>query len=161
MYFLNIVIYLYFIILSQMKLSEKVWSLILWRIFYNALLSKLNKLKEETRYNIYKEKIIDKDKDEKEILKISINATAFMDDTTMISKNKIQLEKMIEICHQFFKINDIKANVSKYELIKINNTNEELFIEGKVIKKVNSEEGNCHLGIFFRHDNKRKIYKRK
>ncbi|GET50874.1 hypothetical protein GLOIN_2v1790647 [Rhizophagus irregularis DAOM 181602=DAOM 197198] len=118
-----------------MKLSEKVWSLILWRIFYNALLSKLNKLKEETRYNIYKEKIIDKDKDEKEILKISINATAFMDDTTMISKNKIQLEKMIEICHQFFKINDIKANVSKYELIKINNTNEELFIEGKVIKK--------------------------
>ncbi|PKC57488.1 hypothetical protein RhiirA1_446167 [Rhizophagus irregularis] len=42
----------------------------------------------------------------------------------------------------------VRANVSKYELIKINNTNEELFIEGKVIKKVNSEEGNCYLGIF-------------
>ncbi|PKC03282.1 hypothetical protein RhiirA5_423998 [Rhizophagus irregularis] len=82
-----------------MKLSEKVWSSILWRIFYNALLSKLNKLKEETGYNIYEEKIIDKDKDKKEILKISINATAFMDDTTMITKKETAI-------WEFFQLNE-------------------------------------------------------
>ncbi|EXX65920.1 hypothetical protein RirG_128680 [Rhizophagus irregularis DAOM 197198w] len=47
---------------------------------------------------------------------------------------------MIEICHQFFNINDIKANVSKYELIKINNDKEELLIKGESITKTNSEE---------------------
>uniref|UniRef100_U9T174 Endonuclease/exonuclease/phosphatase domain-containing protein n=1 Tax=Rhizophagus irregularis (strain DAOM 181602 / DAOM 197198 / MUCL 43194) TaxID=747089 RepID=U9T174_RHIID len=91
---------------------------------------------------------------------ISINVTAFMDDTTLISKNKEQLERMIEICHQFFNINDVKANVSKYELIKINNEKEDLIIEGEAIK-TNNEEGNRYLGIFFRHDNKREIYKKK
>ncbi|GET57596.1 hypothetical protein GLOIN_2v1790647 [Rhizophagus irregularis DAOM 181602=DAOM 197198] len=66
---------------------------------------------------------------------------AFMDDTTLISKNKIQLTKMIEICHQFFKINDIKANISKYELIKINDKEkEDLIIEGEKISKVNNEK---------------------
>lgn len=89
----------------------EVWSPLLWRIFYDALLTRLNEIKEETGYNFYEEKIIDKTKKEIEILEISINATAFMDDTMLISKNKIQLNKMIEICHQFFKINDIKANI--------------------------------------------------
>ncbi|PKY55306.1 hypothetical protein RhiirA4_427411 [Rhizophagus irregularis] len=118
-------------------------------------------MKEETGYNFYEEKIINKNKEEKEILDISINITAFMDDTTLISKNKKELEKMIEICHQFFNINDIKANVSKYELIKINNEKEDLIIEGESIKKTNSEEGNRYLGIFFRYDNKREVYKQK
>ncbi|GBC36383.2 hypothetical protein GLOIN_2v1824527 [Rhizophagus irregularis DAOM 181602=DAOM 197198] len=119
-------------------------------------------MKEETGYNLYEEKIIDKNKiKDKEIIEISINVTAFMDDTTLISKNKKQLEKMIEICHQFFNINDIKANVSKYELIKINNDKEDLSIEGELITKTNSEEGNRYLEIFFRYDNKREIYKKK
>ncbi|EXX68462.1 reverse transcriptase family protein [Rhizophagus irregularis DAOM 181602=DAOM 197198] len=119
----------------------EVWSPILWRIFYDPLLSRLNELKEETGYSLNEEKIIDRGNNEKELLEISINVTAFIDDTTLISKNKQQLKKLIEICHQFFKINDIKANVSKYELIKINNKVEDLIIEGEPITKVNNEEG--------------------
>ncbi|PKK64962.1 hypothetical protein RhiirC2_853935 [Rhizophagus irregularis] len=69
-----------------------------------------------------------------------------MDDTTLISKNKEGLEKMIKICHEFFKINDIKANIGKYELIKINNNQDNLVIKGEEVKKVNSCEGNRYLG---------------
>ncbi|CAB4439657.1 unnamed protein product [Rhizophagus irregularis] len=140
----------------------EVWSPLLWRIFYDALLTKLNEMKEEAGYNFYEEKLINKTTKETEILDISINATAFMDDTTLISKNKKELMKMIEVCHQFFRINDIKANITKYELIKINDKEkEDLIIEGEKIIKVNNEEGNRYLGIYFRYDNKRRIYKEK
>ncbi|PKY51901.1 hypothetical protein RhiirA4_469210 [Rhizophagus irregularis] len=118
----------------------EVWSPILWRIFYDALLSRLNVVKEETGYRICEERILDRTTKEKETFEIITNVTAFMDDTTLISSNKIQLEKMIEICHEFFHINDIKANVSKYELIKINNKEEDLIIKGEKINKINNEE---------------------
>ncbi|GET57261.1 hypothetical protein GLOIN_2v1790647 [Rhizophagus irregularis DAOM 181602=DAOM 197198] len=70
-----------------------------------------------------------------EKLEIMINATAFMNDTMLIENDKESIDKMIKICHQFFEINDIKANVSKYELIKINYKKDKLIIEGKEIKK--------------------------
>ncbi|PKY52260.1 hypothetical protein RhiirA4_469785 [Rhizophagus irregularis] len=85
-----------------------------------------------------------------------------MDDTTIISDSKDKLEKLISTCHSFFKINNIQANVQKYELIKINaKEKEDLNIEGVKIKKVNDEEGNRYLGFYFKHNNKRSIYKRK
>ncbi|GBC18892.1 reverse transcriptase family protein [Rhizophagus irregularis DAOM 181602=DAOM 197198] len=66
----------------------EVWSPILWRIFYDALLCRLNEIKEETGYSLHEEKIFDKGNNKKELLEISINVTAFMDDTTLISQNK-------------------------------------------------------------------------
>uniref|UniRef100_U9UA15 Reverse transcriptase domain-containing protein n=2 Tax=Rhizophagus irregularis TaxID=588596 RepID=U9UA15_RHIID len=139
----------------------EVWSPILWRIFYDALLTRLNETKEETGYNFYEEKLINREKGETRVLEISINAMAFMDDTTLISKNKIQLTKMIEICHQFFKINDIKANISKYELIKINDKEkEDLIIEGEKISK-NKRRKNRHSRNFGEKIHKKQRYFKK
>ncbi|PKK61915.1 hypothetical protein RhiirC2_791133 [Rhizophagus irregularis] len=70
----------------------------------------------ETGYKIEVEKIIDRSKNEEEKLEIMINATAFMNDTMLIENDKESIDKMIKIWHQFFEINDITANVSKYEL---------------------------------------------
>ncbi|CAB4418819.1 unnamed protein product [Rhizophagus irregularis] len=53
-------------------------------------------MKEESGYNFYEEKLLDKTTGETEILDISINITAFMDDTTLISRNKKKITKMIE-----------------------------------------------------------------
>ncbi|GET54112.1 hypothetical protein GLOIN_2v1817843 [Rhizophagus irregularis DAOM 181602=DAOM 197198] len=123
---------------------------------------RLNELKEEIGYNFYKEKLINRENGKTKVLEILINATAFMDDTTLISKNRKQLIEMIDICHQFFRINDIKANILKYKLIKINNKEKkELIIENEKITRVNSNDSNRYLGIYFKHDNKRKIYKEK
>ncbi|PKC59701.1 hypothetical protein RhiirA1_469060 [Rhizophagus irregularis] len=115
----------------------EVWSPILWRIFYDALLARLDKIKKENGYHFEEDKIINFRKNEIENLNISINVMAFMDDTTIIT------------------------NVGKYELIKINSKDKELKIEGNIIDKMNSEEGNRYLGIYFRYDNRRKVYKDK
>src|SRR5437016_739048 len=73
----------------------EVWSLILWRIFYDPLLTRLKTTKKETGYKIEIERIIDINKKMTEKLKKTINVTAFMDDTTLIAKNKNSLEQMI------------------------------------------------------------------
>lgn len=60
----------------------EVWSPLLWRIFYDPLLTKLDTLKEALRYTVeveYKE-----DVNMPEVLRkeLKINVIAFMDDTT-------------------------------------------------------------------------------
>ncbi|GBB96288.1 hypothetical protein RclHR1_02720003 [Rhizophagus clarus] len=143
--------------------QKEVWSPLLWRIFYDALLTRLAKIKNETGYTMETTKHIDINKNISKKLEITYNASAFMDDTTLIGGNKQKLIKMIEICHEFFEINDIKANIKKYELIRINSSedkeNNELIINNEKIEKINNPEGNRFLGIYFRHDNRRKVYK--
>ncbi|GES80037.1 hypothetical protein GLOIN_2v1817843 [Rhizophagus clarus] len=127
----------------------EVWSPLLWRIFYDTLLTRLEKIKEEVGYTMEATRMIDIKNNQVGKLKMTFNVSAFIDDTTLISKNKSSLEK-------------IKANIGKYELIKINNEQEEdLKIKNEIIKKVNNEEGNRFPGIWFRYDNRRKTYKKK
>jgi hypothetical protein len=67
------------------------------------------------------------------------NCTSYIDDTTIIGRSKEKLIEMVNICHEFFNINDIKANIGKYELIKINDKkNETLIINDIEINKVNN-----------------------
>lgn len=69
---------------------------------------------------------------------------------------------MLEICHSFYKLNDIKANPKKYEVIKINDKEKkDLIIDDLTIKKMNSKEGNRFLGIFFTHNNNRLVHIKK
>lgn len=73
-----------------------------------------------------------------------------MDDTTLISSSWSNTEKMLSTCHSFYLTNDIKANVKKYEIIKINSKKEDdIKIDNNKITKVNSKEGNRFLGVYF------------
>ena len=45
---------------------------------------------------------------------------AYADDTTWIAKSKEELQEIINISNEFYKINDIKINSKKSELIAIN-----------------------------------------
>ena len=122
----------------------EVWSPILWRIFYDPLLTRLKTIKKEAGHTLEIDRIIDINKKTTEVLRKTVNVTAFMDDTTLIAKDKNNLEKMIKICHEFFDINDIQANVKKYELIKINKPDEDLIInENKILK------GSLHVDHFY------------
>jgi hypothetical protein len=131
------------------------WSPLLWRIFYDPLLVYLENMKNETGYKLETHKNTMRPIEEK--LEIKFNCTSYMDDMTLISYNKDKMLNLVEICHEFFEINDIKANVNKYELIRVN-SKDELEINGTKITKVNDELGNRYLGFWFRYDNKRKIY---
>src|SRR3954470_24894736 len=65
---------------------------------------------------------------------------------------------MLQICTDFFKLNDIKVNIKKYELVKINNAEKELIIKNQIINKFNYLQGNRFLDIFFYSKTKRKVY---
>lgn len=60
---------------------------------------------------------------------LTISATTFMDDNTLTANSINNLKKMIIICHEFFHINDIQANINKYEVLKINSQEESLSID--------------------------------
>lgn len=83
---------------------------ILWRIFYDTLLTRLEEIKEEVGYNkVEATKIIDIVKGMSEKRSITFNVSAFIDDKTLIGKNRKSMDRMVKICHKFFKINDIKT----------------------------------------------------
>lgn len=86
---------------------------------YDPLLCVLDKMKRVTGYELVSEKIYDIRK-QLQIKSIWYNAVAFMDDTTLIGRDKKAIEQLLEICHSFYKMTDIVANKKKYEIIKIN-----------------------------------------
>jgi hypothetical protein len=59
------------------------------------------------------------------IIQVDIKIAAYMDDTTLISYCKENLQLMMNICDNFYQLNDIQINPNKSELIVINNNNPE------------------------------------
>lgn len=65
----------------------EVWSPILWKIFYDVLLKRLENIKKEVGYEIKTTKILDIVKGDVKEMKIKFYVTAFMDDTILIGRN--------------------------------------------------------------------------
>lgn len=65
---------------------------------------------------------------------------------------------MLEICHSFYKCTDIKANIKKYEVIKINSNEKTITINEDKIEKINNKNKNRFLDIFFTHNYNRRVH---
>lgn len=72
-------------------------------------MTRINQVKEEVGYKLEANKILDINSNQVIHHELIINATAFMDDTTLIANNLHNLKRMINIC---FDINNIRANVT-------------------------------------------------
>jgi hypothetical protein len=67
---------------------------LLWRIYYDPLLKRIDKLKEGYTMEVMKYGDLRLDQEKKNILKV--NSVAYMDDTTYIAKDKKQLERILK-----------------------------------------------------------------
>ena len=93
----------------------EVISLLIWKIFYNLLLVRIQQLgigyQMELQWPINIEKRIYK------IEKVMVSTLAYADDTTWVAESKTALQKIIQVSNSFFTLNDIEINGAKSEAI--------------------------------------------
>jgi hypothetical protein len=91
---------------------------LLWRIFYDPLITRLSKSK--SGYTLHTTTHPDI-RHSPQVFTQTISCSAYMDDTTLISNSKSNLQDSCDLCSQFFLLNDIHINCDKSHLIVINN----------------------------------------
>jgi hypothetical protein len=130
----------------------EVISPILWCIYYDPLLTRLEK--EKLGYVL-----------ESNSKEINVPAKAYMDDTTLITSNQDNMEQSLEIADEFYLLNDIQINHGKAELLlrkeDNDNDNNAVMLEFNnksitIIPKKSSESMRI-LGVYFNINNKRQF----
>jgi len=97
----------------------EVLSPLLWRIFYDPLLVRVQESAELGYYISASEpRLGPRDHIQKKEIKVAV--VAYADDTTWLAPNKQVMEKTLSIANEFFQINDIQINVKKSNLIVFN-----------------------------------------
>ena len=92
---------------------------LLWRIFYDPLLNKIQK-DPQLGYTMEVKWHQDLNHTKEETIKLRTAATAFMDDTTWIASSRSNMQKILEEAAIFYKANDSQINSKKSVLIAIN-----------------------------------------
>src|SRR5260363_285750 len=105
-----------FIAVDAIEQGE-VLSPLIWRIFYDPLLWRIQNdlsVGYVAKVTKFMWSDIDREKD------IRVSVLAYADDTTWIARSKDEMEKIIELANQFFRINNIEINRKKSKLAVLN-----------------------------------------
>ncbi|CAB5357439.1 unnamed protein product [Rhizophagus irregularis] len=112
---------------------------LLWIIFYDPLLDRLRKsdlgfkISAKEQLDIYEGLTRDK--------QLRFPACGYMDDTSFLTNNKLDMERILKIADSFYTLNDIKINKKKSALLI-------RFKEKKKLKnEINLQFGNEEIGI--------------
>ena len=139
---------------------------LLWCIYYDPLLTELKE--RSLGYKISGKRILNIYENIYEEVSLYCPGLAYMDDTNFISKNKKELEQILDIADSFYRLNDIKINKDKSELLlrpKNKRFNLSVEIEIKfgnnitMIKPTQKHQNIRILGCWFNAFNKRDYVK--
>ena len=93
----------------------EVLSPLIWRIFYDPLLCRIQEAK--LGYQMQSANL-HKDIDNSEAI-IRVEVLAYADDTTWLTCNQKDMQKTVDIAQEFYRLNDIEVNPNKTELVVI------------------------------------------
>ncbi|CAB5369186.1 unnamed protein product [Rhizophagus irregularis] len=88
---------------------------LLWIIYYDLLLAKIRNT--NLGFKMEAKEYIDVYENLYRLRSITFPGCAYMDDTGFITNNKNNLERILKIADSFYKLNDIKINKQKSELL--------------------------------------------
>jgi hypothetical protein len=135
---------------------------LLWRIFYDPLLCKIQENKKQG-YSMKCEWKQDLSNHNKEASQLTIRqaAIAYMDDTTWIARSKRDMDNILEEARIFYKANDSQINGEKSILITINNKHYnpatvKVGPKKETVKELNRNSHTRFLGIWIGNKNQRK-----
>ena len=97
---------------------------LLWRIFYDPLLCKIQD-NQNNGYNMNCKWNPNLEKENTMALNLRCAAIAFMDDTTWVASSRDDMERILSDAREFYKANDSQINSSKSVLITINGDNQQ------------------------------------
>jgi hypothetical protein len=89
---------------------------LMWRIYYDPLITKINQMK--NGYQIRNS--FEKPGGDKIINQVHVNTIAYMDDTTWITENPNEMEKILKTANEFYQFTNLKLNWDKSTVIAIN-----------------------------------------
>ena len=135
----------------------EVASPLMWRIFYDPLLSLVSK-EDDLGYRIELRWPCDLKTNKTQISSWQQGVLAYADDTTWVARSKEEMQKIVDISSEFYELNDIEINSKKSELLVLNsnhknkgsNTCLEIVI-GKSKEPVQAKRGKeviRHLGVW-------------
>ena len=133
---------------------------LLWRIFYDPLINKIQN-NPELGYIMTTNWKKDLNLHHREKIEIRVAATAFMDDTVWISSSRRNMQKILDEAAIFYKANDSQINSKKSVLIAINapkeDQNKEILIgpNKDPLKKIPKEAFARYLGIWIGEKNQK------
>ncbi|KAG9303891.1 hypothetical protein G9A89_005801 [Geosiphon pyriformis] len=129
----------------------KVFSPLLWRIFYDSLLCEIKRHEHLCEYWIDTKFVSKLERIENcnEITSYFV-ASVFVDDIIWVGSCQTSIQYVLNIASEFFEINDISINNNKTVAILINQDVKvaSLNICGQLILIAKKDEVHCYLGIF-------------
>ncbi|KAG9299723.1 hypothetical protein G9A89_013083 [Geosiphon pyriformis] len=130
---------------------DKVFSPLLWRIFYNPLLYKVKNQKNLCEYHIDTKFVAKTGRIENQgSLTSFLAAGTFVDDTIWVGSSQAATQYILDIASKFFRVNNISINNEKTVAIPINQrvSSASLSISGLLILIACKKESHQYLGIY-------------
>jgi hypothetical protein len=91
---------------------------LLWKIFYDPLIAKVNKMREG--YKMSASITNNFRTGEQQQKSESLNNLVYMDDTTWVAGNGKEMDRILQMAEEFYWINDIQVNKDKTKLVIVN-----------------------------------------